>query len=94
MCHNRDGRYKLSRNETTNKSVTPKLLDVSYTYLPVGSLSIQTETNRWCGRTYTSDYVRVLETDSIGFEFFDNEIIIFFIFKTMRSIAKAMPRIT
>lgn len=61
-----------------NYCETQKLLDIIYKYLPAESLFVQTENTDWRGRKYKSDFVNVLESDNIGFEVFENEIIIFY----------------
>ena len=58
--------------------ITSKLLETIKPYTENVNITITTENKDWKGRTYNSDFVTVDEKNNIGFEVFDNEIIVFY----------------
>ncbi len=61
-----------------NYITTEKILNALRPVCDLSNISITTENKDWKGRTYKSDYVTIIKTHNIGFEVFDNEIIVFY----------------
>ncbi len=61
-----------------NFEVTNELLEVLKPYTEKSSVSISTENEDWKGRPYQSDFVSIDEEHGVGFEVFDDEIIVFY----------------
>lgn len=61
-----------------NFEITKEILDSLSTYINTDKISISTESKDWKGRPYKSDFVNIDSANNIGFEVFENEIIVFY----------------
>lgn len=61
-----------------NYETTKELLEVIDQYIENANITISTENEDWKGKKYESDFVTIDEKNSVGFEVFDNEIIVFY----------------
>lgn len=61
-----------------NFEITSQLLETIKPYTENANITITTENKGWKGRTYKSDFVTLDEKNNVGFEVFDNEIIVFY----------------
>ena len=61
-----------------NYETTKELLEVIDQYIENANITISTENQDWKGEKYESDFVTIDEKNSVGFEVFDNEIIVFY----------------
>ena len=61
-----------------NFEITNKLIDTIKPYMGNATLTISTDNKDWKGRDYKSDFVTLDKKNNVGFEVFDNEIILFY----------------
>ncbi|MBQ3563459.1 MAG: hypothetical protein IJA21_02490 [Clostridia bacterium] len=61
-----------------NFEITNKLIDTIKPYLENAKITISTANKDWKGRKYKSDFVTIDEKNNVGFEVFENEIIMFY----------------
>lgn len=61
-----------------NFETTTQLIDILKPHIVAGKITTSTENKAWKGRSYKSDYVTIDERNNVGFEVFDNEIIVFY----------------
>ena len=61
-----------------NYETTKELLEVIDQYIENANITISTENEDWKGEKYESDFVTIDEKNIVGFEVFDNEIIVFY----------------
>lgn len=61
-----------------NFEITTELLETIKSYIEKANTTIATENKDWKGRNYKSDFVTIDEKNNVGFEVFDNEIIVFY----------------
>lgn len=61
-----------------NFKTTTELLETIDKYADVKNVKVKTENTNWRGQKYTSDFITIDEEETISFEVFDNEIIVFF----------------
>ena len=61
-----------------NYETTKELLEVIDQYIENANITISTENEDWKGKKYESDFVTIDEKNNVGFELFDNEIIVFY----------------
>ena len=61
-----------------NFEITNELIDTIKPYMENATLTISTDKKDWKGRDYKSDFVTLDKKNNIGFEVFDNEIIVFY----------------
>lgn len=61
-----------------NYKITSQLLDALENYFVKSEISISTENKDWKNRDCKSDLVMIDEKNNVGFEVFDNEIIVFY----------------
>ena len=61
-----------------NFQITNELIDTIKPYLENAKITIFTDNKDWKDRRYKSDFVTIDEKNNIGFEVFDNEIIVFY----------------
>lgn len=61
-----------------NYNTTQILLDTVKPYFDIENIKITTENTDWKDRPYKSDFVTLIENQDVGFEVFDNEIIVFY----------------
>lgn len=59
-----------------NYEITQQLLDAISPYFDLNGITITTENKDWKGRSYRSDFVKLIYKNNVSFEVFDNEIII------------------
>ena len=58
--------------------ITNELIDTIKSYTENATVTISTENKDWKGRNYESDFVTIDKKNNVGFEVFDNEIIVFY----------------
>ena len=61
-----------------NFEITNELIDTIKPYTENATVTISTENNDWKGRAYKSDFITIDDKNNVGFEVFDNEIIVFY----------------
>lgn len=61
-----------------NYTVTQELLNIIEPFVSVHAISISTRNVDWRGKEYDSDLITIDDKNRIGFEVFDNEIIMFY----------------
>ena len=61
-----------------NYYITEDLLNVAHKLAPNSNIKITCTNKDWRGREYRSDLVTIDETNHVGFEVFENEIIAYF----------------
>lgn len=61
-----------------NYKVTEEILSAIRPICDLNNIYISIENKDWRGKTYKSDYVTIIDGHNIGFEVFDNEIIVFY----------------
>ncbi len=61
-----------------NFEITSELLETIKPYTENVNITVTTENKDWKGGSYNSDFVTVDEKNNVGFEVFDNEIIVFY----------------
>lgn len=61
-----------------NFEITSELLEAIKPYTENANITITIENKDWKGRNYKSDFVTIDEKNNVGFEVFDNEIILFY----------------
>ena len=61
-----------------NFEITNELIDTIKPYTENATVTISTDNKDWKGRDYKSDFVTIDEKNNVGFEVFDNEIIVFY----------------
>lgn len=61
-----------------NYCITEDLLNVVKDFAPNSSIRVSCTNKDWRGREYQSDLVTIDETNHVGFEVFENEIIAFY----------------
>ena len=61
-----------------NFEITNELIDTIKPYTENVTVKISTDNKDWKGRDYKSDFVTIDEKNNVGFEVFDNEIIVFY----------------
>ena len=61
-----------------NYDITNNLLNIVYKLAPSSDIKILCTNKDWRGREYQSDLVTVDETNNVGFEVFENEIIAYY----------------
>lgn len=61
-----------------NFEITTELLETIKSYIEKANTTIATENKDWKGRTYKSDFITIDDKNNVGFEVFDNEIIVFY----------------
>ena len=61
-----------------NYETTKELLEVIDQYIENANITISIENEDWKGKKYESDFVTIDEKNNVGFEVFDNEIIVFY----------------
>lgn len=61
-----------------NFEITNELIDTIKPYMENATLTISTDNKDWKGRDYKSDFVTLDKKNNVGFEVFDNEIIVFY----------------
>ena len=61
-----------------NFEITNELIDTIKPYTENATITISTENNDWKGRAYKSDFITIDDKNNVGFEVFDNEIIVFY----------------
>lgn len=61
-----------------NYRITEDLLNAVYKLVPPGNVKITCTNKDWRGREYQSDLVMIDEENQVGFEVFENEIIVYF----------------
>lgn len=61
-----------------NYIITNELLEILKPYTENVNITISTENIDWKGKKYESDFVTIDEKNNVGFEVFDNEIIVFY----------------
>ena len=61
-----------------NFEITNELIDTIKPYTENATVTISTENNHWKGRAYKSDFITIDDKNNVGFEVFDNEIIVFY----------------
>jgi len=64
--------------DDVNFEITSELLETIKPYIENVDITITTENRDWKGRDYKSDFVTIDEKNNVGFEVFDNEIIVFY----------------
>ena len=69
---------KCSMGVDMNYKVTEDILNSIQPVCDLSNVSVSTENEDWRGRTNKSDFVTINERHNIGFEVFDNEIIVFY----------------
>ena len=62
-----------------NFEITNELIDTIKPYTENVTVKISTDNKDWKGRDYKSDFVTFDEKNNVGFEVFDNEIIVFYL---------------
>ncbi|MBP3478701.1 MAG: hypothetical protein J6K03_04350, partial [Oscillospiraceae bacterium] len=60
-----------------NFETTSMLLEVIQPYIENSIVNISTENKDWRNRYYESDFVNIDDKNHVGFEVFENEIIVF-----------------
>ena len=61
-----------------NYEITTELIDTIKPYTENATVTISTNNIDWKGRNYESDFVTIDKKNNVGFEVFDNEIIVFY----------------
>lgn len=61
-----------------NFTITSELFETIKPYTENVNIAITTENKDWKGRTYKSDFITIDDKNNVGFEVFDNEIIVFY----------------
>ena len=61
-----------------NFEITNELINTLKQYTENATITCSTDNKDWKGRDYKSDFVTINEKNNIGFEVFDNEIIVFY----------------
>lgn len=61
-----------------NFEITKEILNSLTPYINADKISISTESKDWKGKPYESDFVNIDSTNDVGFEVFENEIIVFY----------------
>ncbi|MGN0523667.1 MAG: hypothetical protein ACI4IG_05275 [Eubacterium sp.] len=61
-----------------NYQTTTQLIDALEAYVDKSKISISTDNKDWKNRDYKSDLVMIDEKNNVGFEVFENEIIIYY----------------
>lgn len=62
-----------------NQCATNELINFITPYVNMNSISVCSENTDWRGKDAHSDFISVGESNSVSFEVFDNEIIIFYL---------------
>lgn len=61
-----------------NFKITKEILGSLTPYINADKIRISTENKDWKGKPYKSDFVTIDSTNDVGFEVFENEIIVFY----------------
>ena len=61
-----------------NFATTNELLETLKPYTENANITVSCENTDWKGQNYKSDFVTINEENNLGFEVFDNEIIVFY----------------
>lgn len=61
-----------------NYKTTSQLLEAMDTFIDKSKISISTDNKDWKNRDYKSDFVMIDDKSNVGFEVFDNEIIVYY----------------
>lgn len=64
--------------ETMNFDITSKIIEELKPYIKDESIAVSLENKDWKKRDYKSDLVTIDEKNNVGFEVFDNEIIVYY----------------
>ncbi len=61
-----------------NYETTNELLDAIRSYIKNSNIQIKTFNKDWRGEEYRTDYILIDEENNVGFEVFENEVIVYF----------------
>lgn len=70
--------YYIQGGDDMNFEITNELLKSIKPHTENATITISIENKDWKGRNYKSDFVTIDEKNNVGFEVFDNEIIVFY----------------
>lgn len=61
-----------------NHETTNELIDAIQPHIKNSNIRIKTSNKDWRGKEYRSDYILIDEDNNVGFEVFENEVIVYF----------------
>ena len=68
----------IERGGCMNFEITKNILDALSPYINAEKVNISTENKDWKGNPYKSDFITIDSINNVGFEVFENEIIVFY----------------